>query len=280
MANDNITLNPGSDGAAVRTLADSNNDEWPACVACYATTVSAGANVLAIVTPTAGLPVQPQTGATWAVTQSGSWAVTTDVTLAQGSTTSGQSGPLVQGACTVGAPTYVTNKTEPLSLDTSGNLRVLASQSGTWNVATVTTVTTVSAVTAITNALPAGTNLIGQMSVADQVAALFNGTTSLTVQYANFSTSSSGATTIVAAVSGKKIYVLRWSVSGNGNTNVNLQSHTTTTLATGVRYLTQYGSGGGAYCPAGIMATAASEALDVNNSNAIAISGEITYVQF
>jgi hypothetical protein len=97
-------------------------------------------------------------------------------------------------------------------------------------------------------------------------------------QYAKFSTSSSGATTIVAAVSGKQIVVMRWKVSANGVTNVNLQSHTTTALATGLDYLTQFARGGGAYCQLGIMATAAGEALDVNNSAAIAIGGELTYI--
>lgn len=43
---------------------------------------------------------------------------------AQGSTTSGESGPLIQGAVTTAAPTYTTGKTNPLSLDTAGNLRV------------------------------------------------------------------------------------------------------------------------------------------------------------
>lgn len=44
--------------------------------------------------------------------------------LAQGSTTSGQSGPLVQGAVTTAAPAYTTAQTSPLSLNTSGGLRV------------------------------------------------------------------------------------------------------------------------------------------------------------
>ncbi len=43
---------------------------------------------------------------------------------AQGSTTSGQTGPLVQGSVTTSAPTYTTAQTSPLSLDTAGNLRV------------------------------------------------------------------------------------------------------------------------------------------------------------
>lgn len=44
--------------------------------------------------------------------------------LSQGSTTSGQKGPLGQGAVTTNAPSYTTAQTDPLSLDTSGNLRI------------------------------------------------------------------------------------------------------------------------------------------------------------
>lgn len=45
------------------------------------------------------------------------------ILLSQGSTTSGQKGPLIQAAVTTGAPSYTTAQTSPLSLDTSGNLR-------------------------------------------------------------------------------------------------------------------------------------------------------------
>jgi hypothetical protein len=44
--------------------------------------------------------------------------------LSQGSTTSGQKGPLAQGAVTTSAPSYTTAQTSPLSLNTSGGLRV------------------------------------------------------------------------------------------------------------------------------------------------------------
>jgi hypothetical protein len=44
--------------------------------------------------------------------------------VTQGSTTSGQSGTLAQGAVTTSAPSYTTAQTSPVSLDTSGNLRV------------------------------------------------------------------------------------------------------------------------------------------------------------
>lgn len=44
--------------------------------------------------------------------------------LGQASTTSGQTGPLTQGATTTAAPTYVSGKTNPLSLTVGGGLRV------------------------------------------------------------------------------------------------------------------------------------------------------------
>lgn len=59
----------------------------------------------------------------------------------QASTTSGQTGPLIQGAVTTSPPSYTTAQTDPLSLDTAGNLRVTgangtfpATESGTWTV--------------------------------------------------------------------------------------------------------------------------------------------------
>ena len=46
------------------------------------------------------------------------------ILLSQGSTTSGQKGPLVQGAVTTAAPSYTTSQTSPLSLTTAGALRI------------------------------------------------------------------------------------------------------------------------------------------------------------
>jgi hypothetical protein len=128
--------------------------------------------------------------------------------------------------------------------------------------------------------LEAGTNLLGEVAQGPTIAAAFNGTTTVTPQYATVSTSSSGTTSLVSAVSGKKVYVLRYSISSNGTTNVNLQSHTTTALTTKLNYLTQFASAGGAYCQTAIVATAAGEGLDINNSAAVAISVDLTYVQF
>lgn len=51
------------------------------------------------------------------------------ILLGQNSTTSGQTGPLVQGSVTSAAPTYTTARTSPLSLTTAGALRVDGSAS-------------------------------------------------------------------------------------------------------------------------------------------------------
>lgn len=80
-------------------------------------------------------------------TQSGPWTVTanagtnlntsalaldasvTALQVSQSSTTSGEKGPLVQGAVTTAAPTYTTGQTNPISLTTSGALRTDSSGS-------------------------------------------------------------------------------------------------------------------------------------------------------
>lgn len=95
------------------------------------------------------------TGGTFPATQSGTWNITnisgtvslptgasTEATLlllpvAQSSTTSGQKGPLIQAAVTTSAPTYTTAQTNPLSLLTTGALRV---DSSSWLGSTAPTV--------------------------------------------------------------------------------------------------------------------------------------------
>lgn len=75
----------------------------------------------------------PYTTNTSGTTQNGILEALTDIAnsvagsgsaVAQGSTTSGQTGPLVQCAVTTAAPTYVSGKTDPCSLTLSGAMRV------------------------------------------------------------------------------------------------------------------------------------------------------------
>ena len=51
-------------------------------------------------------------------------ATVSGLQVAQGSNTSGENGSLIQGAVTTSAPSYTTAKTNPLSLNTAGGLRV------------------------------------------------------------------------------------------------------------------------------------------------------------
>jgi hypothetical protein len=78
--------------------------------------------------------------------------------VAQGSTTSGQSGQMVQGAVTTAAPTYTTAQTSPLSLDTSGSLRV-AIMSGAGSGGTASTVGSATPATATAIGGNDGTNM-------------------------------------------------------------------------------------------------------------------------
>jgi hypothetical protein len=75
----------------------------------------------------------------------------TDLTLAQGSTTSGQLGPLVQGAVLTSPPTYTTAQTSPLTMTTAGAIRVDASTTASNLIVSTTAATGV----AVTATLPA-----------------------------------------------------------------------------------------------------------------------------
>lgn len=66
---DNIELNEGSGGATIRTD-DDGSFQWQ-----YVKLAWGADNTQTIVTATAGLPVAPETGSSWAVTQSGTWNI-------------------------------------------------------------------------------------------------------------------------------------------------------------------------------------------------------------
>lgn len=273
-------------GGNLATIANNLPSQGQALAAASMPVVLTAAQITTL-TPLSTVAV---TGTFWQATQPVSGTVTanagTNMSTAALALETG--GNLATLAATVSSTKVNANVTQA----TAGNLNatvvgtgtfvVQAAQSGTWNVGTVTTVTTVTtvaAVTAITNALPAGTNLLGQISASHETATIYNGTTALTPKFAVITASSSGATTVVAAVGGKRIRVLKWSLSSNGAVNVKWQSHVTPTDITGLHYLTQFASAGGAYCPVGHFQTVSGEALDINLSGAVAVGGELTYVE-
>jgi hypothetical protein len=158
---------------------------------------------------------------------------------------------------------------------------IAATQSGAWTVslsasqtlANVTTVGTISNPVGIA----AGTNLVGKVASGPDSSTIYSGTTALTPKFAKISASSSGDNAVVAAVAGKKIRVLRWGLTSNGTVSAKWRSNTTD--LTGPRYLVQYASAGGAYCPVGVFETAAGEALNLNLSAAVAVGGELVYIE-
>lgn len=111
---------------------------------------------------------------------------------AQGSSTSGQTGPLVQGAVTTAAPTYTTAQTSPLSLTTAGALRV--DSSGSTGTVTANQGTN-PWVTSRTWALASGT---------DSVATVQSGTWNITNISGTVSLPTGAATeTTLSAINGK-----------------------------------------------------------------------------
>lgn len=161
-----ITLNSGSGGATLGTdtVSGAPNVDYQIVKIGYSVSGAAPTQV----STTNPLPVTlANTGANStalkvdgsAVTQPISGTVTSNIgttnglaldasvsglSLAQASTTSGQKGVLLQGAVTTAAPSYTTAQTSPLSLTTTGSLRVdgsavaqPASQSGTWNITNI-----------------------------------------------------------------------------------------------------------------------------------------------
>jgi hypothetical protein len=106
-----------------------------------------------------------------AVNPSGSiYAAQVDIASLAGTTADTNSGSKSAGTLRVVLATDQPQLTNALKVDASATTQpisgtVAATQSGTWNVATVTSVTSVTAVGSITSALPAGTNVIGHVIV-------------------------------------------------------------------------------------------------------------------
>jgi hypothetical protein len=195
--------------------------------------------------PVSGTVNAAQNGS-WTVTaqQGGSWAVT--VSDGGGSIT-------VDGTVAIFGTVAVTDNSSSLTVDNNGTFATQAT-------------------------LQAGTALVGKVSQAPDTSTVYNGTTALTPKFAAISASNSGDNTVVAAVTSKKIRVLRWRLSANGDVNAKWKSATAGDI-TGLSYLTQYASAGGAYCPVGLFETTSGEALVLNLSGAVAVGGELTYLE-
>lgn len=117
-----------------------------------------------------------------------------------------------------------------------------------------------------------------QVAASNETSSIYNGTTALTPLFSAIVASSSGATTIIALVSSKKIRVLAMELTASGAVNVKWQSHVTPTDLTGLAYFAANGGYVLPYNPVGWFQTVSGEALDINLSGAVAVGGSITYV--
>ncbi|ODM71669.1 hypothetical protein A6X20_06930 [Bradyrhizobium elkanii] len=112
-----------------------------------------------------------------------------------------------------------------------------------------------------------------------ETSAISNAGTSLTPKFAKISASSSGASTVVAAVASKKIRVIEWNVLPHDAVNIKWQSHTAGDI-TGLLELAAKGNGiARPFNPVGYFETTAGEALDLNLSSAVAVGGSLVYVE-
>lgn len=185
--------------------------------------------------------------------------------IVQGSPTSGQKGDLIFGAVSTIAPSYTNGQSSPLSLDTSGNLRVnvvaggagggavtvadgadvtlgakadaaCGTDNGTCTLEALLKRNNQNLTTLNTTAggsVPAGTNVIGTVGLTSQYPV---GATAITAS----STGTTGATTAtLAGTSGKTTYICGFSIRANATAAATADSTVTGTI-TGTLHFTQW----------------------------------------
>lgn len=207
-------------------------------------------------TPLVGAALMAYNGSTWDRLQPA-------LDYAQNSTTSGQTGSLIQGAVTTSAPSYTSGRTSPVSLDTSGSLRVAVVSGSTGNAAASNTgsaVPTQGDYTAVnvggtlrgmTGVNPSGSIYAGQVdmaAVAGATTSVNNGTVdagTLRVTLASNGTGvvglAAGSATIGALTANQSVNTAQINgvtplmgngASGTGAQRVTLASDSTGVLAT------------------------------------------------
>lgn len=118
------------------------------------------------------------------------------------------------------------------------------------------------------------------INVAPDSSVMKIGNTSVTPKFAVISASSSGDNTIVAAVASKKIRVLAYNLMGAGAVNARFQTAAAGAYLTGLKYIAAAGGGICApFNPVGWFETVAGDLLNLELSGAVAVGGEIVYIE-
>lgn len=132
-----LALETGGNLASVATNTARTNAGVGAATALPVQGVSGG--VAVPVSGTFWQSTQPVSAASLPLPTGASTSANQPTNATIGSTTSGQTGTLGMGATTTAAPSYTTAQTNPLSLDTSGNLRATLPSAGSMIVGPTTT---------------------------------------------------------------------------------------------------------------------------------------------
>jgi len=151
---------------------------------------------------------------------------------AQGSTTSGQNGILGQAAVTTAAPTYSTGQTSPLSMDTSGNLRVSATftPSGTQNINVLQWDTTALGVPTAYGTAPSTGNYIGVNAFVTNTVAISAAALPLPTGASTSALQTTGNTSLASIVTNTNSLILAQGSTTSGQTG-NLAMGAVTTAA-------------------------------------------------
>ncbi len=242
---------------------------------------------------------QPVSGTVTANQGSPPWQVVGNV--ASGAADSGN--PVkVGGVFNSTLPTLTTGQRGDLQLDASGRVlvaqptasalnatvsgTVTANQGGTWTVQPGNTANTTpwlantQAISSTGSAAPTNADLQGELASGNLIGHI--GCDKSVV----INAATSGSTQLVALVSGQVIYVCGYNFMAGGTANVKLLYGTGTNCGTGATDLTgpypliaqtgvSYGNGEGT-----VFRTASANALCVNLSAAVQVSGVVTYTQF
>jgi hypothetical protein len=185
-----------------------------------------------------------------------------------------------------------------VALPTGANVIGAVTQSGTWNIGTVTTLT------GITNALPAGSNNIGDVDVLTLPALPAGANTigavnlaqytpesarlptqadmrrGLAVAFASIDAASSGDNTVVAADATRKIKVLSYLAVADAAVTVRWKSGASTNLSGAMSFAATGGCVAPPVPPGGghWLETAVNQALVLNLGGAVGVRGHLSYV--
>jgi len=157
--------------------------------------------------------------------------------VAQGSATSGEKGPLMQGAVTTSAPSYTTAQTSPLSLTTGGALRVDASAGGTVTVTgsgTFTVSGTVTANVGTTNGLALDTSVNGLLVTQASTTSGQSGPLAQTATTTNAPTYTTAKTNPLSTdTSGLLRVSIKDTPANTNNFNINIAASAATVTVSG-----------------------------------------------